>query len=252
MSLSVGQVARLTGVTVRTLHHYDAIGLLSPSERTPAGYRRYTEADLDRLRTIIGYRELDFPLDRIAAMLDDPDADIVSHMRRQHTLLTNRAGRIQRMIGALERLLEAHAMNYNLTPEEREEVWGDFRPEEYEAEAQERWGGSDSYRQSQARTKQYTKDDWLAIKREGAEINERLAALMTAGTPATSVEAMDLAEAHRQHISRWFYDCSYEIHRGLGQMYVDDPRFTATYEGVGEGFARYLRDAIVANADRHE
>ncbi len=252
MSHSVGQVARLTGVTVRTLHHYDAIGLLSPSERTAAGYRRYTEADLDRLRTIIGYRELDFPLDRIAAMLDDPNTDVVSHMRRQHAMLTKRARSIQRMIGALERLLEAHAMNYNLTPEERKEVWGDFRPEDYEAEAQERWGETDAYRQSQNRTKNYTKDDWLAIKREGEEITQGLAALLTAGVPATSVEAMDLAEEHRQHISRWYYDCSYEIHRGLGQMYVDDPRFTATYEAAGQGLARYLRDAIIANADRHE
>lgn len=252
MSHSVGQVARLTDVTVRTLHHYDAIGLLSPSVRTAAGYRRYTEADLDRLRTIVGYRALDFPLDRIATMLDDPDTNVVSHMRRQHAMLTKRAGGIQRMIGALERLLEAHAMNYNLTPEERKEVWGDFQPEDYEAEARERWGETEAYRQSQNRTKNYTKDDWLAIKRENQENTERLAALMTAGVPATSVEAMDLAEEHRQHISRWYYDCSYEIHRGLGQMYVDDPRFTATYEAAGQGFARYLRDAIIANADRHE
>lgn len=252
MSQTVGQVARLTGVTVRTLHHYDAIGLLSPSERTTAGYRRYTEADLDRLRTIVGYRELDFPLDRIATMLDDPDTDLVSHMRRQHALLTKRAGSIQRMIGALERLLEAHAMSYNLTPEEREDVWGDFRPEEYEAEARERWGDTDAYRQSQNRARNYTKEDWLAIRRENEANNERLAALMAAGVPATSVEAMDLAEAHRQHITRWYYDCPYELHRGLGQMYVDDPRFTATYEAVGAGFARYLRDAIVANADRNQ
>jgi hypothetical protein len=173
-------------------------------------------------------------------------------MRRQHAMLTKRDRSIQRMIGALERLLEAHAMNYNLTPEERKDVWGDFRPEDYEAEAQERWGESDAYRQSQNRTKNYTKDDWLAIKREGEEITQGLAALLTAGVPATSVEAMDLAEEHRQHISRWYYDCSYEIHRGLGQMYVDDPRFTATYEAAGQGLARYLRDAIIANADRHE
>ena len=249
MSHTVGQVARLTGVTVRTLHHYDEIGLLSPSARTTAGYRRYTEDDLERLRHILVYRELEFPLDRIAAMLDDPDADLVSHMRRQHTLLTKRVGHVQRMIAALERLMEAHTMGYNLTEAEKQEVWGDFRPEEYEAEAEERWGESDAYRQSQARAKQYTKEDWLTIKTEGEETTRRLIALMEAGLPATSDEAMDLAEEHRQHISRWFYDCSYEIHRGLGQMYVDDPRFTATYEGMAPGLAVYLRDAIVANAE---
>ena len=142
-------------------------------------------------------------------------------------------------------------MGYNLTAEERKEVWGDFRPEEYEAEAEERWGESDAYRESQARAKRYTKEDWLRINAESGETAQRLIAAMQAGVPATSEVAMDLAEEHRQHISRWFYDCSHEIHRGLGQMYVDDPRFTATYEGMAPGLAAYLRDAIVANADRN-
>lgn len=252
MSHTVGQVARLTGVTVRTLHHYDEIGLLSPSERTTAGYRRYTETDLDRLQHILGYRELEFPLERIAVILDDPNANMVSHMRRQHTLLTKRIGHIQRMAAALERLMEAQTMGYNLTAEERQEVWGDFRPEAYEAEAEERWGGDDAFRQSQERAKSYTKQDWLTIKQESGEISQRLVAAMNAGTPAASATVMDLAEEHRQHLGRWFYECSPEMHRGLGQMYVDDPRFTATYEAIAPGLAVYLRDAIVANADRGE
>ena len=252
MSYTVGQVARLTGVTVRALHHYDEIGLLSPSERTTAGYRRYTEADLDRLQHILAYRELEFPLDRIAAMLADPDANMVSHMRRQHSLLTKRVGHLHRMIAALERLMEAHAMGYNLTPDERTEVWGDFRPEQYEAEVEERWGDSDAYRQSQQRAKSYSKQDWLTIKQESEATGQRLVTAMNAGISVTSAEAMDLAEEHRRHISRWFYDCSHEMHRGLGQMYVDDPRFTATYEAMAPGLAVYLRDAIAANADRNQ
>jgi len=130
-------------------------------------------------------------------------------------------------------------------------VWGDFRLKEYEAEAEERWGDSDAYRQSQARAKQYTKEDWLKIKTEGEETTQRLIVLMNAGTSATGEDARDLAEGHRQHISRWFYDCSYEIRRSLGQMYVDEPRFTATYEGMARGLAAYPRDAIIANADRN-
>jgi DNA-binding transcriptional MerR regulator len=252
MGHTVGEVARMTGVTVRTLHHYDEIGLLSPSARTAAGYRRYAAPDLDRLQHILAYRALGFPLDRIAALLDDPDADMLSHLRRQHQLLSERNDHTQRMLTALERMMEAHQMGYQLTPEERFEVWGDFNPEEHEAEAERRWGDSDAFRQSQARAKRYTKDDWLAIKQESEETSQRLVAAMRAGIPATSPEVMDLAEEHRRHISRWFYDCSYEIHRGLGQMYVDDPRFTATYEGIAPGLAVYLRDAIVANADRNE
>jgi len=252
MGHTVGEVARLTGVTVRALHHYDEIGLLAPGGRTAAGYRRYAAADLDRLQHILAYRALGFPLDQITALLDDPAADMLSHLRRQHQLLSERQDHTRRMLTALERMMEAHQMGYALTPEERFEVWGEFNPEDHVEEAEQRWGDSDAYRQSQARAKRYSKEDWLTIKREGEATTRALAAAMAAGTPATSPAVMDLAEEHRQHISRWFYDCTHEIHRGLGQMYVDDPRFTATYEGIAPGLAVYLRDAIEANADRDE
>ncbi|MDQ3695694.1 MAG: MerR family transcriptional regulator [Chloroflexota bacterium] len=252
MGHTVGEVARLTGVTVRALHHYDEIGLLAPGGRTAAGYRRYAAADLDRLQHILAYRALGFPLDQITVLLDDPAADMLSHLRRQHQLLSERQDHTRRMLTAVERMMEAQQMGYALTPEERFEVWGEFNPEDHVEEAAQRWGDSDAYRQSQARAKRYTKEDWLTIKREGEATTHQLAAAMAAGTPATSPAVMDLAEEHRRHISRWFYDCTHEIHRGLGQMYVDDPRFTATYEGIAPGLAVYLRDAIMANADRHE
>src|SRR5262245_24396153 len=94
MSYSIGKVAEIAGVTVRTLHHYDEIGLLSPSDRTSTGYRRYDDADLDRLQQIRFYRELDFPLEEIAAILDDPDADPMAHLRRQHGLLSERIAKL--------------------------------------------------------------------------------------------------------------------------------------------------------------
>ena len=142
-------------------------------------------------------------------------------------------------------------MGIPLTPEERLEVFGDFDPDAHAAEAEERWGGTDAFRESQQRTSRYTKADWERMKAESAEPIEQLVAAMRAGEPADSAEAMDAAEEHRQHISRWFYDCTHEIHRGLGQMYVDDARFTATYESIAPGLAAYLRDAIMANADRN-
>ena len=250
--LTVGAVARLSGVTVRTLHHYDEIGLLRASGRSEAGYRRYDDADLERLQRILFYRELGFGLDDIRKLMTDGDADAIGHLRRQHGMLLDRIGRLKRMAGAVEKAMEAHTMGISLSPEERLEVFGDFDPDAHAAEAEERWGGTDTFRESQRRVARYTKADWDLIKAEAAEYGERLVAAMRAGTPADSVEAMDAAEAHRQHISRWFYDCSHEIHRGLGQMYVDDPRFTATYESIAPGLAVYLRDAIVANADRAE
>ncbi|WP_077193128.1 MerR family transcriptional regulator [Streptomyces lydicus] len=215
MSYPVGQVASFAGVTVRTLHHYDEIGLLSPSARSHAGHRRYDDADLDRLQRILFYRELGFPLEEVA------------------------------------HAMEARKMGINLTPEERFEVFGDHDPDRYEEESRRRWGDTEPYRQSQRKVSAYTKEDWLRIKAEGAANTDAFAALMDAGTAPSAPAAMDLAEEHRQQICRNFYDCGYEIHSGLARMYSDDERFRSTFEQIKPGLAAYLTEAILANAARH-
>jgi DNA-binding transcriptional MerR regulator len=247
----VGQVAGFAGVTVRTLHHYDEIGLLAPGERSHTGHRRYDEADLDRLQQILFYRELGFPLDEVAALLDDPDADPRAHLRRQHELLTARIEKLQKMAAAVEHAMEARKMGINLTPEERFEVFGDKDPEQYAEEAEQRWGGTEEYAESQRRAARYTKDDWKRVQAEVDAWSERYQALMAAGEPPTGEAAMDLAEEHRRHISKWFYECSYELHQCLGGMYVSDERFKAFYDAMRPGLAEHLRDAITANAARH-
>ena len=249
--MSVGDTAALAGVTVRTLHHYDRIGLLSPSGRTAAGYRRYAAADLDRLHRVLVYRELGFPLEEVATLLDDADADPEAHLRRQHGLLRDRLERTRAVLAALEKEMEAHAMGVSLTPEEKFEVFGDFDPDQYEEEVQERWGETDAYAQSKRRTSSYTKEDWVRIKAEADDVVRRFAESMRAGTPADSPRAMDVAEDHRQHISRWFYDCPPAMHAGLGRMYVEDERFTAHYEAVAPGLAQFVSAAVRANAVRH-
>ncbi|MFI6505091.1 MerR family transcriptional regulator [Nonomuraea typhae] len=251
MSYSVGQVARFAGVTVRTLHHYDEIGLLCPGERTSAGYRRYTEADMDRLQQVLFYRELGFPLEEIAVILDEPGADAMTHLRRQHQMLVRRIDRLRMMTVAIEKEMEARTMGINLTPEERFEVFGDFRPEDYAQEAEERWGGTEAFKQANQRMAGMTKADWVRFAEEGKAVAEALAQAFSEGAPADGERAMDLAEEHRQHITRWCYDCSFEMHRGLGDMYVADPRFAANYEPLAEGLTEYIRDAIHANAARH-
>ncbi|MBG0853463.1 MerR family transcriptional regulator [Streptomyces spinoverrucosus] len=251
MSYSVGQVAGYAGVTVRTLHHYDDIGLLVPSERSHAGHRRYSDADLDRLQQILFYRELGFPLEEVAALLDDPAADPRVHLRRQHELLTARIEKLQKMAAAVEHAMEARKMGINLTPEEKFEVFGDFDPDQYEDEVRQRWGDTDAYRQSQQRAASFTKEDWKRFTEEFDRIHRSMADLMAAGTPADSEAAMDTAEEHRLFITRSSYDCSHEMHGCLGEMYVSDPRFTETYDKIRPGLAVYLRDAIRANAARH-
>ncbi|MEU6732368.1 MerR family transcriptional regulator [Streptomyces physcomitrii] len=251
MDYSVGQVAGFASVTVRTLHHYDEIGLLVPGRRGASGHRRYADSDLDRLQQILFYRELGFPLDQIAALLDDPGTDPRAHLRRQHRLLTERIDRLQKMAAAVENAMEARSMGINLTPEEKFEVFGDFDPDEYAAEVEERWGGTEAYEESRRRSASYTKEDWQRIRREADELTRRFLALMDAGEEPGSEAAMDAAEDHRQWISRNHYTCSYEIHTCLGEMYVNDERFTRTIDQAREGLAAYQREAILANAVRH-
>ncbi|MGX1132212.1 DNA-binding transcriptional MerR regulator [Streptomyces glaucescens] len=251
MSYSVGQVAAFAGVTVRTLHHYDDIGLLAPGGRSHAGHRRYSDADLDRLQQILFYRELGFPLDEVAVLLDDPDADPQAHLRRQHELLTARIEKLRKMAAAVEHAMEARRMGINLTPEERFEVFGDKDPEQYAEEAEARWGGTEAYAESQRRAAGYTKEDWQRMQAEVADWSERYAALMADGEPPAGERAMEMAEEHRRHICGWFYECGYEMHQGLGEMYVSDERFKAFYDAMRPGLAEHLRDAITANAARH-
>jgi len=250
MSYTVGQVADLAGVTVRTLHHYDRIGLLSPEERSESGYRRYGSADLERLHRILSYRELGLALEDIASLLDHPGIDPVAHLSRQERLLGDRIARLEEMLAAVQTTKEAHRMGMQLTPEERFELFGDFDPAQHASEAEERWGGTPAYEESQRRTAGYYKDDWRRMRDEGDEIEAALAVAMSAGAPPTGERAMVLAEAHRLHIDRWFYECSTEMHRALADMYLADERFSAHYERRAEGLARYVHDAIHANAGR--
>jgi DNA-binding transcriptional MerR regulator len=251
-SYSVGELAAHAGVSVRTLHHYDEIGLLSPCDRTAAGYRRYSRRDAERLYRILVYRELGFDLTGIARILDDPAVDALEHLQRQRALLDERIGRLQRMLKGVEAMMNAKKTGYNLTPDEMREVFGTFDPTEHAAETEERWGGTEAFRESQRRAKSYDKAQWQQMGAEAGKTNAELIAAMREGVPPHSERAMALAEQHRQHITRWFYDCSYEIHRGLGEMYVADPRFAANYDVQEPGLSTYLRDAIIANANRAE
>ncbi|MGW1688673.1 MerR family transcriptional regulator [Streptomyces albidoflavus] len=252
MEYTVGQVAAVAGVTVRTLHHYDAIGLLSPSGRSAAGHRRYGDGDLDRLQRILFHRALGFALDEIAALLDDPEADPRAHLRRQHALLTDRIETLRRMAYAVAAAMEAAQMGINLTPEEKFEVFEGYDPDQYADEARQRWGHTDAYRESQRRTASYTKADWQRLKDEFDALHARVAELLAQGVPADAPEAMDAAEEHRRFIDGAHYPCDARMHTCLADMYVADPRFTATYEAIRPGLAQYLHDAIHANARRTE
>jgi DNA-binding transcriptional MerR regulator len=250
MTYSVSEVAGVTGITVRTLHHYDEIGVLHPSGRSQAGYRLYDDDDLDRLHEILLFRELGFGLEDIRRSLADPSLDRREILLRQRGLVNDQANRFRKMVSAIDRVLDTIDEGTTMDKEEMFEVFGDHDPAEFEDEAKERWGDTDLYEESRRRTKTYGKDQWKEAGAEGQAIGEKFAELLATGADATGDAAMDLAEQHRQHISRWFYPCSFEVHTGLGEMYVADARFAKYWDDFGPGLALLVRDAIGANAKR--
>ncbi len=129
------------------------------------------------------------------------------------------------------------------------EVFGEDQ-RAYQEEAGRRWGETEAYEDSRRRTADYTREDWEELKVESEALTRRIAEAFRAGAAADSEAAMDAVEAHRRQISERFYDCSHEVHRNLGEMYVADPRFRATYEAIEPGLAEWVRDAIIANARR--
>ncbi len=249
--LTVGQVAQRLGISVRTLHHYDEIGLLTPSERSPAGYRLYTESDLGRLANIVVYRRLEFGLEQIRALLQAEPGDVEAHLRRQREAVSTRLDEMHALVGAIDSALESVMNDRPMTTAEMKELFGDEFSESYQAEAEQRWGETDAWKQGQARTSTYTKADWEAIKAEQDAVNAAFIAAMESGAAADSEVAMDAAEAHRRHIEDRYYDLGHDFHRNLAAMYVADPRFTVHYDAQREGLAQYVHDAINANADRH-
>ncbi len=249
-ALTVGEVARLAGVTVRTMHHYHEIGLVVPEGRTVSGYRRYGRAEVERLQEVLLFRELGFALDEIKEIVTQPGYRREAALLRQRELLEAQHDRLLTMIEAVDKAVIAERTGIRMSSEEMLEVFGDFDPAEYEVEARERWGDSAAYQQSTQRTARYTKQDWEAIKAENDALYGRFLDLMAAQEPASSAAAMDVAEEHRAHISKWYYDCSKEIHAGLGEMYIADARFTANIDKAGSGLAAYMSAAIAANAER--
>lgn len=248
-ALTVGQVADELGVTVRTLHHYDELGLLTPSARSSAGYRLYTRGDLERLGTIVGYRRLGFSLDEVAELLRADGLGRREHLQRQRASVRARLAQMTDLVDAIDRALEAEMADQPATTEDLRAIFGDGYREEDQAEAEQRWGDTPQWEQSQQRTKHWTPEQWREVKAETETFEADLASAMDEGVDPASPEAGALAERHRESIAR-FYDCDHAFQVCLAQMYLEDERFRQHYEDLAPGLAQWLHDAIVANAER--
>jgi MerR family transcriptional regulator, thiopeptide resistance regulator len=246
MAFTVGELSKLTSITVRTLHHYDEIGLCRPSQRTAAGYRLYDDRDVLRLQQILVFRELGLPLDEIAAAID-AEPDRAGLLRRHRAALVEKRGKLDAMLAAVDSALDRLAGETTMQDDDVKQMFDGFDPGQYDAEVEQRWGTTEAYKESARRTTGYTKADWDRYRAESAANGEKLAALMRAGSPVTDPAVQAAVTEHRMLIDRWFYSCSTEMHKALGSMYVTDPRFTENLEKLGAGYAQYLSDAIAAS-----
>lgn len=244
MAHTVKAVAELAGISVRTLHHYDETGLLKPAQVSASGYRLYAEADLERLQQVLFFKELGFGLSEIKEIIDSPGFDRKGALMEHKRLLLERRERISRLISSVDRTLEA--MERGIQVDEKR-LFDGFDQSQYEEEARERWGQTDAYKESQRRTKGYTKADWALIQQEGSEIYLGIASVMDRDPADPEVQAW--VARHHQQINDRFYTCGPEIYRGLADMYLADERFMAFYEKIRPGLAQFMSRAMHLYAD---
>ncbi|MER2599422.1 MAG: MerR family transcriptional regulator [Caldilineales bacterium] len=243
---TVSQVARMAGVTVRTLHHYDAIGLLKPSERSAAGYRLYSQADLLRLQQIMLFRELDTPLEQVQQILADPQFDLVQSLRRQRHTLEQRAAQLGALLHTIDRTIESLTKDTPMLTDE--ELYAGFSPEEaqrYRREAREQWGEA-RVDASEQRVRKMSKEQWAAVGRQGEEATRLMADLVD--QPADSPAVQAAIAKHHAWIEN-FYQAPADLYRGLGQMYTEHPEFRAFYEKYRPGLADFMAAAMAHYAD---
>jgi DNA-binding transcriptional MerR regulator len=234
----VSQLAQIAGVSVRTLHYYDEIGVLHPSSRSPAGYRIYSQPDLLRLQQILLYRELELPLGEILAILDDPSFDVVLALESHRLSLAAKCERLQALIATVDKTIQQ--LTEGTMSMNDEELFTAFTPEQahrYRREARQRWGQR-TVEQSEEKLRQLPKEEWKKIQIEGERIAEDLVGYLDRQPDDPKVQA--IIARHHAWIEH-FYPAPAEVYRGLGQMYVDHPEFKAFYDKYADGLASFLK-----------
>ena len=243
---TVSQLAKMAGVSVRTLHHYDHIGLLKPSSRTQAGYRLYERQDLLRLQQILYFRELDLPLNEIQSILDDPEFDQIQSLESHRQQLQGRMKRLARLLNTIDKTIQ------RLTGDEMtltdEELYEGFTPEQierYEREAREMYDPK-LVAESERRVRSMSKAQWNAVKEEGDRVTRAIAEVAdrAPGDPEVQV----LIARHHTWIEH-FYPASAELYRGLGQGYAEHPDFRKFYDTYRPGLADFMQAAMAHYAD---
>lgn len=238
-NMSIAEVAILSGVTVRTLHYYDDIGILKPCKLTKSGYRVYDSDSLKRLQQILLWREMGFSLKEIAAILNGDGYLSINALKEQKIVLESKRNRIESMIALVEQIMKGERdmsfREFDMTEIEKSR-------ERYSEEAKKRYGNTKEYKQSQERTKGYSKNDWVIIQGEADKIFDKFASAMETDVSGSDITAMVLE--WQAHITKYYYDCSDEILLGLAELYVQDDRFKENIDKKKEGLAQFMSESI--------
>ena len=235
--MRIKEFANFTGVSVRTLHYYDEIGLLLPSfvDKT-TGYRFYDEKSFFRMQEILFYRELDFSLKSIGEILSSPNYDKREALKEQKQLLILKKERLERLISAIDGAVKGENVM---------KAFDNSEFEKYKAETQEKWGKPDAYKEHAERTKNYSKQKWNDLAEGMDQIMAEFALCMRKDISPDSTEAQNLVKMLQNHITENYYLCTNEILAGLGQMYVADERFTNNIDKHADGTAAFICEAIM-------
>ena len=237
--MKINELSKLTGVTVRTLHYYDEIGLLKPSEVTDAGYRIYDNKALETLQQILFFRELDFPLAEIKKIMLSSNYDKNIALKKHKELLVQKKNRLEKLINLVNNTMKGTDI---MSFKEFDTTSIEMAKKQYADEVKSRWGNTDAYAECEEKSKPYDDKQWDLINGKGAKILKEFSLIKS--TSPDSPEAMQLVKEWKQYITDNFYSCTNEILSGLGQMYVADERFTKNIDKNGEGTAKFISKAI--------
>lgn len=242
--MKIKELADMAGISVRTLHHYDSIGLLVPSIDSENGYRNYTDSDISKLQQILFFRQLNFKLTQIKEIVESREYDTLTALEAQKTILLQEQQRLKDVVALIDKTIKTERGEMTMTNEEKFKGV-DFSRNPYESEARERWG-NEAVDKSNKKLKEM---DTKAAEEKFDEIFTNLAAVRH--LDPDSVEA-------EEHIQKWYDflnemgEYSLEMFKGLGDMYVDDERFTKNINKYGEGLAEFMQQAMTAYYEKYK
>lgn len=237
--MKISEVAKLSGITVRTLHYYDEIELLKPSETTEAGYRMYSSEDLERLQQILFFRELDFPLNEIKEIMLNPNYDKNEALNKHKEFLIEKRKRIDGLITLIDKTIKG---DNNMSFKEFDNSKIEENKRKYAEEVKNRWGNTNAYKEYEKKTSSYDGNSWNEINEGMVEILKEFADNREEDPNSDIIQS--LVEKWQSYITSNFYNCTKEILSCLGLMYIGDERFKENIDKYGEGTAEFMAKAI--------